>query len=184
MTDSTPETGDRIGRYGLFVCYTFSMKHSLRYILLRAKLLRLLSPGHPADDILFLDYDGVINTDYTITEGAILSRECLGNVSRLCLRFGLKIVVSSSWRSDPDHREYLYAYGLDPSVVILGKTKELNTSRSEEIRQYLYDHVYINRFIILDDNEIEGFERYQVKTDFEQGFDTEKYEEAVRMLMK
>ena len=39
-----------------------------------------------------------------------------------------------------------------------------------------------NKFIILDDGDFNELSKFQVKTDFNKGFDYEKYLEAIRLI--
>ena len=134
------------------------------------------------DDVLFLDIDGVINTDRDNYGDRAFSAECVGNICTLCREYGLKIVVSSSWRKYPGYEELLRKAGIAEDIVILGRTGVLNDSREEEIKRYLAEHIYIGRFIVIDDGEFDELSRYQVKTNFMSGFDAEKLKEARVML--
>ncbi|MBQ6654124.1 MAG: hypothetical protein IJM79_01185 [Erysipelotrichaceae bacterium] len=134
-------------------------------------------------DVLFLDYDGVINIvnkNYSIDR---FESRRMENINRLCREFGLKIVVTSSWRLFPNYGELLYENGLDPDIEVLGCT-ESTGPRETEIKNYLMQHIYINRFIILDDGVFNELSRYQVRTKLSEGFDGSKYEEAKELLEK
>ena len=136
------------------------------------------------DNILFLDYDGVVNTDYNNFGQEPFNTDCINNVNRLCKEFNLKVVISSSWRDYPNHLDILYKSGLDKDITVLGSTKQLDKSREDEIIDYLKDHIYIDKFVILDDCEMSILKDYHVKTIFERGFDKDKYIESVKILSK
>ena len=131
-------------------------------------------------DVLFLDYDGVINIvnkNYSIDR---FESRRMENINRLCREFGLKIVVTSSWRLFPNYGELLYENGLDPDIEVLGCT-ESTGPRETEIKNYLMQHIYINKlkngedvkfvtcwgrgdFQKAFDETIEGFKRYVYNT--------------------
>ena len=134
------------------------------------------------DNILFLDYDGVINTDINNYGQLPFNKVCIDNVNRLCKEYNLKIVVISSWKKYANYIDILYESGLDKDITIIGKTDILNGSREEEIKQYLYNNIYINKFIIIDDGDYDELSKYQVKTNFNDGFNDDKYLEASSLL--
>ncbi|MBR0474873.1 MAG: hypothetical protein IJJ19_07700, partial [Erysipelotrichaceae bacterium] len=137
------------------------------------------------DNILFLDYDGVVALDFSMELfRSIFDRHCIENVNKLCHEFDLKIVVTSSWRNEEDYKDMLYDNGLDTDIEIIGKTPELYIVREDEIKIYLREHVYIDKFIILDDTGFTELKPYHVQTSFvDGGFNDEKYEEARQLLI-
>ena len=133
------------------------------------------------DDVLFLDYDGVVNIDPENFGRDAFDHSCMENVNILCRRFGLKIVVISSWKHYPNRESILYDSGLDPEIRIMGMTETLKT-REEEIKAYLLEHPSIRRFLILDDHRHLGdLKKYQVLTEWQHGFTEEKLMEALRL---
>lgn len=138
------------------------------------------SPFDYFDNILFLDYDGVLNTNGT----SVFSKDCMSNLNRLCLKYQFKIVVISSWRKYLGYQDMLYDSGLDPKIEILGKTDCFNSTRELEVKRYLWEHPYIDKFLILDDGDFEELKKYQVKTEFLSGFDNKKYLEAESLMKK
>lgn len=159
----------------------FHKDNSLRAILAKARKQRDPDLNGMEYDVLFLDYDGVLNIIYP---GGYerFSKPLVANVSKLCKEFDLKIVVISSWKISPDYANYLYEAGLDPEVKVFGKTDDLPGSREGEIKKYLQDHIYINRFIILDDGLFDELRPYQIRTTMAEGFNDAKYKEAVKLL--
>ncbi len=134
------------------------------------------------DSLLFLDYGGVIDIDPYSSIIDSFDPMCVANVSELCKDFSLKIVVTSSLKNDPDYISALYDCGLDKSVAVLGKTRNLG-DREEEIIDFVSSHqVFIDRFIIIDDARLDGLASYQVRTDRRKGFTREKREEAEFLL--
>lgn len=135
------------------------------------------------DHVLFLDYDGVINTDPSNYGTRPFNSNCMTNLNNLCNDYDLKIVVTSSWKKYSFYQDMLKDSGLDEDIVILGKTEFMpNGSREDGIKQYLIDHIYIDYFIILEDASFNELKKYQIQTSYYHGFDDDKYEEAKRLL--
>lgn len=135
------------------------------------------------DNILFLDYDGVVNTDEDKNSTPHFDAKCIRYLNRFCEKNHFHIVVSSSWKNYYHYKEVLYSAGLHRSVIIDGKTDECS-SRSLEIKNYIKDHPYIDLFMIIDDENLNGFEDYLIKTEYSKGFNREKYKEAMRLYDK
>lgn len=76
------------------------------------------------DKIIFLDIDGVLNSDRTLYEHVSLEDDLILNLKELVDKTGAKIILSSSWRSIPDAvrrlMEKFDRYGL----FISGMTRE------------------------------------------------------------
>ena len=160
-------------------------KNTLRTILRKARRSRIRELRNELDNILFLDYDGVIALDFDMnTCRSVFDPLCMENVNRLCHEFNLRIVVSSSWRNENDYQEMLRDNGLAPDIEIIGKTVELYAPREDEILDYLKEHIYIDKFIILDDTMFLELKPYHVHTSWQEGgFNNEKYEEARQLLL-
>ena len=157
-------------------------RNSLRKILKEAKKKRRSAISDDLDNVLFLDFDGVINIDVNNYGRKPFDPSCMENINRLCKTYDLRIVVISSWKKYPNYQKLLYDSGLDRSVTVLGKTETVNGPREEEIKKYLADHIYIDRFIILDDGVFDELTPYHVRTRFTEGFSDQKYEEAAQLL--
>ena len=134
------------------------------------------------NNIVFLDFDGVLNLDITNYTGKFKAKEPIANLNKFCLKNEFKIVVISSWRKSLNYKEILYESGLDEKIEILGATDILEKDRESEIIDYLEKHQNINKFIILDDGNFFELKKYQVQTIFEKGFDNKKYQEAVELI--
>ncbi len=87
-------------------------------------------------NVLFLDYDGVVNTPMWDETGEkctynfpqdnkVNNFQCVQWVSEFCQKYGYSIVVSSSWRNRENYRECLLNGGLRDGIEILGKTPNL-----------------------------------------------------------
>lgn len=136
-------------------------------------------------NIMFLDYDGVINIEPNNFEGYFENPEAIYYISRLCLEYDFQIIVTSSWRRHPEYKNFLYNSGLDSKVKIIGGTDLSFKGRQFEISKYLEDHPEIEKFIIIDDANFTGsLYKHLIQTAFKKGFNKNKYEEAVDKINK
>ena len=129
--------------------------------------------------ILFLDLDGVLNSERSFLAGQTRLREYTDKddpyflkittctidpiacdlVNRICRNMDVKIVVSSTHRKHfPDTSEklsllknYFDKLGVNGEHVI-DWTLNLNTIRGEEIREWLLRHPETTQSVILDDS--------------------------------
>lgn len=157
-------------------------KRNIDYILKRNKKRRLKELSDNLDNIVFLDYDGVINLDFDNFDGKFKDIDLFNNLSKFCLDNNFKIVVISSWRKYSNYKSMLYDSGLDKRVEIVGATGVLEKDRESEVLKYIEEHCYINKFIILDDRPFNLLKKYQVQTDSNLGFNAEKYNEALDLI--
>lgn len=114
--------------------------------------------------ICFLDYDGVVNTPMWNEKGTrctynfpsdnkVNNFQAVQWLSEACQKFHYDIVVTSTWRWDPNYKECLINGGLRDGIEILGRTPNLNgQSRGAEIKKYIEEHPEINYYIIIDDD--------------------------------
>jgi hypothetical protein len=102
-------------------------------------------------NIIFLDIDGVLNSRRKLIEvykktqrphsgfNYPFDEKCLINLQTLVKLTNSKIVITSTWRKKQEGRETLLKalkdYSLDQEVV--GYTPVLNSTRGEEIKEYL-----------------------------------------------
>lgn len=145
-------------------------------------------------NVVFLDYDGVVNTPMWDAEG----KRCRFNfpednkvnnfqsvqwVSEFCEKLGYSIVVTSTWRIDPNYEACLKNGGLREGIEIVGKTPSLRSEpRGEEIKAYLTSHPEIESFLIFDDEDDMGELRdHLVLCDTNRGFGLPDYYAAVRL---
>ena len=136
--------------------------------------------------LIFLDYDGVINTIilengklaphfYHPNDGKVNNSEAVKWLNLLCLETGAKIVVSSNWRKFANYQEVLRNSGLDETIEIIGKTPVLE-ERYQEIQAYLDEFPYeIDNYVILDNRRIKGFSNHQVKCNIINGLNIYLY---------
>lgn len=145
-------------------------------------------------NICFLDYDGVVNTPMWNAKGTHCSysvNNIVNNfqavqwVSEFCQKNDFKIVVTSTWRFQPDYKECLIKGGLRDGVEIIGRTKHISgAKRGEEIKEWLTSHNDIDKYIIIDDDRdfLQSQLSHHVRTFSEVGFTLREYNRAVKML--
>ena len=131
-------------------------------------------------NIIFLDYDGVINTNIQEFDGYFDNPEAIRYLNKLCKEFHFDIVVTSSWRHHSGYKDFLYHSGLDPEINIIGCTNISYKGREFEIKEYLEENSDIDMYIIIDDAFLPGeLCRHLVQTTYSKGFNRNKYIEAV-----
>lgn len=147
-------------------------------------------------NVVFLDYDGVVNIPMWVrrgdlweckynfpSDGRVNSDQCVQWVSEFCERAGYDIVVSSTWRDDPNYKEFLWKAGLRPSIKILGKTPHSRTyMRGDEITLWLEKHPEVENYLIFDDDaDMTCHMEHLVQCKTSSGFRLEEYTQAMRL---
>lgn len=145
-------------------------------------------------NVLFLDYDGVVNVPMWNDEGTkceygypkqgrVNSFQACQWVSEFCQKFNYKIVVISTWRKRDNYKECLYNGGLRKNVEIIGKTPVLPypQTRTDEILAWLNEHVEVEKYAILDDEVVVGLENKQVRCLNSYGFGEDEYYQLVHI---
>ncbi len=148
--------------------------------------------------ILFLDFDGVLNSDKYVRNcghfGVIIDPSRMELLKKIINETDAKIVLSTSWRehwsSMPDRcdetgtliNNIFKRYGLE----IFDKTPDLNFKREEEIKAWLNDYPLTENFVVFDDEFLDatGFLKgHFIKTsNLRDGLDEENVCEAVKIL--
>jgi hypothetical protein len=107
--------------------------------------------------VLFLDIDGVLNSGsfrYTQPFGTLeidmFDPTAVATLNDITRRWGLKLVISSSWRAMPDLAAVLGSKGIEAEVI--GVTPSEAGPRGAEIAAWLAEHPEVTRFVILDDD--------------------------------
>lgn len=151
------------------------------------------------NNIIFLDIDGVLNSDKYFD--SISNKECINPVDRLMLdidvskvkilleiinKTNAKIVITSSWRRMklyPYIKERLISMGLP----VVGETPFIEGRRGEEIKSYLLEN-RVSNYCIIDDEVFKDYkelEDYLVVTDFyEDGLTIDHAKGVVKKLIK
>ena len=147
--------------------------------------------------VIFLDYDGVVNTPMWNDEGTrcsfgyphqgkVNNFQAVQWLSEFCQKFGFDIVVTSTWRMDPNYKECLINGGLRSGINILGRTEKLlDKTRGEEIQDYIEHHPEITEYFVIDDEndgmKIHG-DRF-IKTMTEVGFTEIEFMKMKKMML-
>lgn len=146
------------------------------------------------NNIVFLDYDGVVNTiiwdkdgkcgfNYP-SDGKVNNYQAIMWLNELCKKTHAKIVVSSTWRyccEDVSYQDCLYNGGLDKNIEIIGCTDVIeDQTRTEEIKTYLENHPEIENYVILDDEKVD--DDHFVQCCHGHGFGIEEFYEAMNIL--
>lgn len=148
-------------------------------------------------NIVFLDYDGVVNNPLWKFDGnrwkcsygypkdkAVNDIQAVQWVSEFCEKFNYSIVVTSTWRKGKhgnDYAKYLINGGLRDTIKIVGRTPDLsldNDSRIDEINYWLDEHPEVERYIIFDDDEVTNDFHHFVHCQSSAGFREEEYFKA------
>lgn len=143
--------------------------------------------------IIFLDFDGVLNSARTIIaygQGMLLPRSrfddpkfdpvCVALVRALVEDTGAKIVISSSWRTGAtlgELRLIFSLYGWDTQDSIIDVTPSfMNVTRGVEIHHWLENNAW-HDYVIIDDGD--GFLAEQlphvIKTDMYEGLTFQQF---------
>lgn len=142
--------------------------------------------------VVFLDYDGVVNTPmwneqgttYSFnfpSDGKVNNFQAVQWLSHACKNFGYDIVVTSTWRRFPNYKECLINGGLKSGIQILDKIPKIvgccRGCRGDEIKEYLNTHPEIKHYIIIDDEKDMLDEQldYFIQTDGDIGFTIKDY---------
>ena len=119
--------------------------------------------------VLFLDIDGVLNKEGTkerFNSFTGIDQKLLKLFSEwLCKNMDVKIVLSSTWRTDPAFIAHLEQNGL----TFYSHTPQLQNTprppRGHEVAKWLDQHLYVKKFAILDDcSDLQPLRRYLVQT--------------------
>jgi len=103
--------------------------------------------------IIFLDIDGVLNSDKTHNPRKfpyVVDKKLLLRLNRLLERTKAKVVLSSSWRCDPVGLLAAKYWEVPFFDVCPDKPK---SPRGKEMLKWLADHPKVSRFAIIDDED-------------------------------
>lgn len=136
---------------------------------------KLRSGNKNGNNLLFLDLDGVIFTDFFDNRQKIIV------LNKLCRSYECSIVLTSSLRKNYDkYKNILIRMGI--KAPIIGRTPLDLEPREVQILEYLDKVNDYNKVLILDDMELKGFDRYAVKIDEVKGLTMEDYKKALKLL--
>lgn len=124
--------------------------------------LPTLKPKGDAVKILFLDFDGVILTYRTLLASPHMGHSkaapdpMLCSLIRRACELGLRIVVSSTWRSmELACKEKLIEAGLLEYLHADWRTTDQGESRPKEISDWMADHPEVTDYRIADDDDFQ-----------------------------
>lgn len=137
--------------------------------------------------VVFLDIDGVLNNFKDRNFGTKLSAISCKNLNSLLDKNpDLKIVISSSWRSNGLEfmKKMLSENGIDEKKVV-DVTGNERGNRGHQIQCWLDGNAEVTKFVILDDNSDMGnLLSHLVKTNSFIGFTSKDAEAASEILNK
>lgn len=150
--------------------------------------------------VVFLDFDGVVETIYweksedgswTLNghksgKSELCNKQAIGWLNELYSKVSYDVVVSSSWRirmSVDELQELLTKSGFNSDIKVIDKTPVLYQQRGYEIQQWIDDHNFKGKFIIIDDDsDMCHLLPALVRTDCQLGFTIYDYNKALRIL--
>ena len=147
---------------------------------------------HP---VLFLDIDGVILSGeelWASGDHRYVPERKMELLNLLCLSTACRVVISSTWRSDPGIRDHLVAHGFAGTFhedwrTTRAWTKDENprARRGCQIREWLSRHPKTPRYCILDDDcdMLPEQRPFFVQPRFTTGLMREHVSAAVQILM-
>lgn len=140
--------------------------------------------------IIFLDVDGVLNSELDSFDWYVQTDYHFELLKSLVDKTQAKIVLSSSWRKSKDSLETIKSRLQDFGIDVYDVTPSINSpdsKRGDEIRQWIdmQQDTSITSFVIIDDNSdmCEYTNTNLVQTDIKIGFQKQDYEKALKMLI-
>lgn len=134
--------------------------------------------------IIFLDVDGVLNSEQDLFSWTIESDKYLILLACIVRRTNAKIVISSSWRNC-GLLDTLKKRLNDFSMSIYDKTKDIG-ERGLEIKDWLDSHSDVESFVILDDEDFDIQDYFPdnfVQTSMKIGLQKEDAEKCIAILL-
>ena len=146
------------------------------------------------EKLIFLDVDGVFNTDNTkerTSQGFVGIEPCkVALLADIIKQTDAKVVVSSTWRLDKEFYDELKAHLWAFDIVPYGETPNLGRERRGEIANWLIDSGYTPescRIVVIDDMSSAELGTYWtnakfIQTDNETGLTTSHVVDAIMWL--
>lgn len=161
--------------------------------------------------VLFLDIDGVLNSNFwndshkaEISDGTLIDEEKIKLLASLVKETDSEIILHSGWRFWFDtelkplcteanklvqllEKENLYISGVTPDLTTeeIRKTKKFSLVKADEILLWINLHNSVTEWVVLDDLDLhnEQIRRHQVKTDPTIGLNLENVKQAKKILL-
>lgn len=152
--------------------------------------------------IIFLDFDGVVETIYwgknkdgtwsynihKLGREELNNKQAIGWLNELYNKIPYDIVVSSTWRmgmSVDELQNLLRKSGFNHNIKVIGKTPVLYQQRGLEIQEWIDTAEFKGKFIIIDDDsDMCHLLPLLVRCDCQLGFTIYDYQKALRLLEK
>lgn len=150
--------------------------------------------------IIFLDFDGVVETIYwekdendtwsfnihKSNRSELNNKQAIGWLNQLYKECPYDVVVSSTWRIGMDIEELqklLLVSGFNKDIKIIGTTPILHLPRGLEIQQWIDENNFKGKFIIIDDDsDMCHLLPVLVRTDCQLGFTIYDFQKALKLL--
>ena len=150
--------------------------------------------------IIFLDFDGVVNTIYwkkdangiccyNVMKGGhteLNNQQAIGWLNELYTKVPYDIVITSTWRISMSVEELQYLLiksGFRPEIKVIGKTPVLHKERGIEIQQWIDENQFTGDFVIIDDDSDMGeLLPKLIKCDTYIGFTIHDYHKSLKLL--
>lgn len=152
--------------------------------------------------IIFLDFDGVVETIYwekakdgtwsynihKLGREELNNKQAIGWLNELYNKIPYDIVVSSTWRmsmSVDELQNLLRRSGFNRNIKVIGKTPVLYQQRGLEIQEWIDTAEFKGKFIIIDDDsDMCHLLPLLVRCDCQLGFTIYDYNKALTLLTK
>lgn len=152
--------------------------------------------------IIFLDFDGVVETIYweKAKDGTwsynihkfgreeLNNKQAIGWLNELYSKVPYDIVVSSTWRigmSVDELQNLLRKSGFNRNIKVIGKTPVLYQQRGLEIQEWIDTAEFKGNFIIIDDDsDMCHLLPRLIRCDCQLGFTIYDYQKALTLLLK
>lgn len=162
----------------------------IRDLQLRLETIKRKNP------IIFLDFDGVVNTIYyryyprdgyarlryaNSADNMVNNEQAIAWLNALFKKYDYDIVVTSTWRFSCDYENILYNSGLNRHIKILGHTPKLEGCRGDEICTWIIGNNCRDRDIIIldDDTDMGVLMNDLIKCDPYLGFTIHEYQKCI-----
>lgn len=150
--------------------------------------------------IIFLDFDGVVETIYweKADDGSwsfnvhkagrneLNNKQAIGWLNELYSKVPYDIVVSSTWRigmTIEELQNLITNSGFNPEIKVIGMTPRLYLQRGEEIQVWIDENNFTGKYIIIDDDsDMCHLLPVLVRCDCQLGFTIYDYQKALKLL--
>lgn len=150
--------------------------------------------------IIFLDFDGVVETIYWEKDKGgswsynihkygrdeLNNKQAIGWLNKLYSKVPYDIVVSSTWRIGMTLEQLqilITKSGFNSEIKVIGMTSILHQQRGLEIQKWIDDNNFRGKFVIIDDDsDMCHLLPLLVRCDCQLGFTIYDYQKALRLL--